>query len=374
MVFIPFASFDKTRHEECEKFGFVLDLDMLSRSIACSSRPLSRLFCLHPEFSSGSLINAHQLGPEAMFGGKLNFANYSASEKDCGLPDISYVVPSIGRDSLERLVQSIRSQQDIECEVIVVFDGVRPTISTTDNRFLKVIPNEDALGPSRRRNEGATMAKSRFISFVDDDDWVSPRHGIDSLNALENNNGANVVVSGLAGLSWEEPKRDYERIPPTFSPRGKHWNLSTDLSWESSLTKQSAVISKDAFFRIGGFSETLRRRQLTEFFWRLNGDSGIIGLDEIHYFHTLYSRKRKHLHLGGPVFERWKAFQELVSHSHQLLQNHPQGLERLIKEHERKLRSEGNWTLGAAARIRNSKLLNVATGSCKHCESKSGQA
>lgn len=92
------------------------------------------------------------------------------------------IIPTVGRNTLGRAVQSILNQgfsQD-EHEVIVVNDSGSP-LATEDWQASPLVSIVDTNHRERcvARNVGAALAKGKYLHFLDDDDWLLP-------GALEN--------------------------------------------------------------------------------------------------------------------------------------------------------------------------------------------
>ena len=89
---------------------------------------------------------------------------------------ITFIIPTIGRSTLRRTLQSLQDQTNQNFKCIVVFDGIDPTITVDDNRFKIIKTNK--LGQGRNsaglvRNEGMKLVNTEWIGFVDDDDTLS---------------------------------------------------------------------------------------------------------------------------------------------------------------------------------------------------------
>jgi len=90
---------------------------------------------------------------------------------------ISTIIPTIGRDTLTRAVQSVLNQQfdSAGFEVIVVNDSGN-TLSPAE---WQAAPNVKTINTNRRersvaRNAGAAIARGKYLHFLDDDDWILP--------------------------------------------------------------------------------------------------------------------------------------------------------------------------------------------------------
>jgi glycosyltransferase involved in cell wall biosynthesis len=96
---------------------------------------------------------------------------------------ITFIIPTIGRETLNRTLQSIKNQTINDWDAVVVFDGVSPNYFEDDERikYIKI----DKLGNIKRhakygfisnaglvRNEAFKFVDSEWIGFVDDDDII----------------------------------------------------------------------------------------------------------------------------------------------------------------------------------------------------------
>lgn len=90
---------------------------------------------------------------------------------------VSTIIPTIGRATLSRAVQSVLEQQfdEAEFEIIVVDDSGKSMVDTDWQDF----PNLQIIQTNQRersvaRNAGAAIAQGAYLHFLDDDDWMLP--------------------------------------------------------------------------------------------------------------------------------------------------------------------------------------------------------
>lgn len=90
---------------------------------------------------------------------------------------VSVIIPTVGRASLSRAVQSVLEQDfdGDEFEVIVVNDSGRSLAQGSWQES----PRVQVMESQKRercfaRNAGATVAKGHYFIFLDDDDWLLP--------------------------------------------------------------------------------------------------------------------------------------------------------------------------------------------------------
>ena len=88
----------------------------------------------------------------------------------------STIIPTIGRGTLDRAVESVINQQfDQPFEVIVVNDSGRPLRPAAWQQAAGVqILDTQQRERSVARNVGAMAAHGRYLHFLDDDDWLLP--------------------------------------------------------------------------------------------------------------------------------------------------------------------------------------------------------
>jgi len=109
---------------------------------------------------------------------------------------ITFIIPSIGRDTLIRTITSLQNLDNPNWEAIIVFDGVKNNIKEIKDTRIKTYEikkkgkkNYGGL----TRNYGIDRVKnSKWIGFVDDDDTVSPDY-IDRLMECKNNNADCII-------------------------------------------------------------------------------------------------------------------------------------------------------------------------------------
>jgi glycosyltransferase involved in cell wall biosynthesis len=94
-------------------------------------------------------------------------------------PIITFIIPSVNRETLTNSINSILNQTNPNWNVIVIYDGVvGPNFN--DERIKTLESHKQGLfGPNNGqsglvRNIGIQMAKTEWIGFLDDDDTIHP--------------------------------------------------------------------------------------------------------------------------------------------------------------------------------------------------------
>jgi glycosyltransferase involved in cell wall biosynthesis len=162
----------------------------------------------------------------------------------------STIIPTVGRSSLDRAVQSVLDQSfnASNFEVIVVNDSGKPLPIRTWQLSNRVrIYHTNHRERSVARNTGAAVALGDYLHFLDDDDWILP--------------GA---LQGFWELSREHPETDWLLGGSRLVDRQGdvlielHHQLpqlcfihTIAGEW---IPLQASLISRSAFFAIGGFN------------------------------------------------------------------------------------------------------------------------
>jgi|688.fasta_scaffold20642_2 glycosyltransferase involved in cell wall biosynthesis len=101
---------------------------------------------------------------------------------------ITFIIPSLNRNSLTKSIQSLIDQTNPNWECIIIYDGV-DGITFDDDRIKTIkIKKTGTIGPVHGqsglvRNEGIKKVNTEWIGFLDDDDTLHP----DYVNTLYEN-------------------------------------------------------------------------------------------------------------------------------------------------------------------------------------------
>lgn len=133
---------------------------------------------------------------------------------------ITFIIPTVNRETLFRTLTSIRQQTNQRWKVIVIFDGCVPTDESLlellqDTRFLYISIKKHGILSSNQsgqagqiRNIGMSMVTTPWIGFVDDDDTILP-------NYIEKLMEESSTLSNADLISFRMIDTD-QLIPPPF--------------------------------------------------------------------------------------------------------------------------------------------------------------
>jgi glycosyltransferase involved in cell wall biosynthesis len=178
------------------------------------------------------------------------------------LPMVSIVVPVFnGERFIDEALASLRREQNIEAEIIVVDDGsidsslsIVKSLAAQDPR-IRLIAG-DHRGVSATRNIGVRAAIAEYITFLDCDDICPPGRIARQALKLVSHTGVAVVVGET--LWFEALTPDLDPVPGTRHMRGL------------CVTLHSALFRRSVFETYGLFDEQLKSCEDLDFFLRIS--------------------------------------------------------------------------------------------------------
>jgi glycosyltransferase involved in cell wall biosynthesis len=171
---------------------------------------------------------------------------------------VGVVIPTYNRAKLLRVaLESVLSQTVLPSEVVVVDDGSTDDTSEVVNEIARSSEGRVRLlvGPHRNergkaRNRGVEATGTPFVAFLDSDDVWLPSRLETQLRAWASTPSAgfgfcNVQVFDEAEPSWDSPHLtgDYNGY------------ILGDILEEPRATSSTLIVRRDAFERVGGFSD-----------------------------------------------------------------------------------------------------------------------
>ena len=181
-------------------------------------------------------------------------------------PEISIIVPVYNAaDFYERCFGSILRQEFRDFEVIMVDDCSTDGSAELLRRFwpeeappLRILRNEQNMGPSLSRNRGIEAARGKYLGFIDHDDAVAPAY-LRKLHDLAEREGADYVSCGARTILADGTARQYTAnsiVTPGGLPAMKyvehfHFNLAT---W-GSLLERRIIMEHGLRFTTGAFED-----------------------------------------------------------------------------------------------------------------------
>lgn len=191
---------------------------------------------------------------------------------------VSVVIPTIGRNSLLKAVQSV-SLQTVPTEIIVVLDvperqaDVAAMLSGTPHRLLLT---SGRAGGGRARNQGTRTARGTHIAYLDDDDTWEPEKLALQLQALKKSAdpASTVCLTSTRFVRISNGRESSTVLPRTFFHKtdqgiGDYLVQRKDLRYGRTFMQTSSILGPAELIRSYPWSESLRKHQDWDLFCRM---------------------------------------------------------------------------------------------------------
>lgn len=117
---------------------------------------------------------------------------------------ITFIIPTIGRESLTKSIESLLNQDDNNWNAIIIFDGIKKNIDIINDK-IKII-EIDKIGIDTIKNAAGlvrnigikNVENSTWIGFLDDDDYLSPQYISNLKNEILNNDKIEICIFRMA--------------------------------------------------------------------------------------------------------------------------------------------------------------------------------
>lgn len=237
------------------------------------------------------------------------------------MSQLSIIIPTFNRpELLQRAVRSALEQTFTDIEVIVVDDGSTPAVNLAAHEKLRVLRLDPNEGGPMARNRGAAIARSPWITYLDDDDVLLPDMAERAMRSIQQiPPDLPRPVGLLFGLEVVDPQGNVmiTHRPPTL-PLGSHFCLEPIPPGTSFITKQTLVVERDVFLSLGGFDPAFTSRIHTELFLRLNPVCSLWGLPEPTYRLSTHGGDR----VSSNPQRRQQNFERLLTKHQELFASH----------------------------------------------------
>ena len=188
---------------------------------------------------------------------------------------IGVVIPTYNREkTIGRAIESVLSQTHLPDEIIVIDDGSEDNTRKVVESYGKMVRYvfQANKGVSAARNRGVSEANTKWIAFLDSDDYWLPHHLSTLVSAIKDTNGR-------ASLYFTDTMRSLEKGADSlwflcqFQVRGPFHFQDEASEWAfmrvQPMMLQSSVIRKEAYRKTGGLPEKMLTREDTFLFYKL---------------------------------------------------------------------------------------------------------
>ena len=212
--------------------------------------------------------------------------------------DVTVITPTFRRE--KQLVEALHSalgQQGVSVECIVLDDSpegsARQAVESVGDARVRYVKQAVPSGgrPAAVRNDGAKLARGRYLYFLDDDDRVADGALEAMVRALDARPDAAVAVGRVVPFGEDPVSREEKRVYfDRAVERGKAVRNSVltaaAIMFRGTLMVNSAcMIRRECFEPLGGFDATIPVYEDVEFFMRGIRRYGHVFLDQpiLHY-------------------------------------------------------------------------------------------
>ncbi|MCP2161927.1 glycosyltransferase family 2 protein [Williamsia serinedens] len=207
-------------------------------------------------------------------------------------PTVTAIIPTVGRDSLRRAVDSARAQKGVVVRTVVVLD--RPEMLTDVGKMVSsevtVITTVGGVGGAASRNLGLELVQSDYVAYLDDDDvWLPDKLAL-QIGAMRDSG----VRWSLCGANFNRGRTS--SVMPYRLPRDTEDILSyaltrTRLRFGESLLQSSCIVVEAKLACLIRWDDNLPRHQDWDLAQRIEAQAGgpvfvAWPLVEIHQQHT----------------------------------------------------------------------------------------
>jgi glycosyltransferase involved in cell wall biosynthesis len=198
---------------------------------------------------------------------------------------ISVIIPLYNKAAtVGRAIESVlRQVVEVEVEVVVVNDGSTDgseavVLSYGDHvRYLK----QENAGPSAARNRGVEASRFPLLAFLDADDEFLPGCLSAHLECRRTFPSVKVTLASGGVIGRDRVRKDYRisnRTRRLVSQGAFSYTTGFLAEMVRGVASSSICIDKEVFDAIGGFDAELRCWENTDFMFRLNLTSPVIGI------------------------------------------------------------------------------------------------
>lgn len=239
-------------------------------------------------------------------------------------PELSVIVRTKDRPQLLRqALSSLKQQLFQKFEVIIVNDGgveIREILDEFKNQLnIKYLSNRTSLGRSKTGNIGLQAAAGRYITFLDDDDILYPRHLQVLVEHINKNEGIGLVYSDchIASYEWNDENELQLRSAGKRLFKGRDFDREK-LYQSNYIPIMTALFKRELLQDVGYLDDRLDVFEDWDLWIRLAGvtdflrvseatcEYRIVGTRQYNYLQGQLVIYDKHKHLYGPDdFKRW---------------------------------------------------------------------
>jgi glycosyltransferase involved in cell wall biosynthesis len=213
----------------------------------------------------------------------------------------SAIIPTVGRSSLSRAVESVLQQNipEDDFEVLVINDSGKLLSweKWQDSKKVQIV-NTNQRERSVARNTGAAIAKGKYVHFLDDDDWLAPGAYLH----LRELSRTNQQAKWLYGISQLVDRQNNPLIQLRHNLYGNCFIQVMSGEW---IPLQASIIERETFMRIGGFDPLLTGPEDIDILRRILREEEIVETPNLVAYITMGNEGSTTDYAHHPHASRW---------------------------------------------------------------------
>jgi glycosyltransferase involved in cell wall biosynthesis len=175
---------------------------------------------------------------------------------------LSVIIPARNEEFLERTINSVLDNAELDTEVIAILDGYWPNPSIPDRDGVVFVHHTKSIGQRAATNEGARISQARFIMKLDAHCIVDKGFDRKLIEPYEKGELSGQTTSiprmyNLYGFDWvcrDCGHRKYQSPTPMACEKCKGKNIYRDIIWKPRLERMTEcwMFDKDMHFQYWG--------------------------------------------------------------------------------------------------------------------------
>lgn len=228
------------------------------------------------------------------------------------MPLVSVIMPAYNSEIyIESAIRSVQAQTVDNWELLVLEDGSKDStpeivakLAAEDER-IRLLPNEENMGPARTRNRGMDLCTGKYIAFLDSDDiWYPDK--LEKQLALAEEYEADIMYCSYAIVDSQGKSRSADFIVPPQADL-KYMLVKSVFSCSTAMLRRSSV--GDSRFPVDFYHEDYA-------FWLALLQKGLVarGTPEVLAAYRVSENSRASNKLASAV-RRWHVYRKFLHYS-----------------------------------------------------------
>lgn len=229
-------------------------------------------------------------------------------------PKVSVIIVTQNRANfIAKAVESVQKQTFTDWELLVLDDdsndqteAIIEAYKAKDER-IKYYKNSPALGISKNRNKGVSLATGEYIAMLDSDDYWTDVNKLEKQMKIFNSDN----TIGVIGSAMTMVREDGFVIKKRYEYHTDDYGIRNNILIKNQFMQSSVIFKKDIFEKVGGYNENYDVAEDLELFLRIGKEAKFANLKESTLGYLVHSgnvskRKLKMAWAVDSIIEKYK--------------------------------------------------------------------